>query len=237
MDSSTAAGIETAAGAAAARFMRARGSRIPSSYVRCQNDATLGSLELPLLSRRTTLVLVALGAALAVGAIAGLLAARHGYEDALATAYELEASGARLLAAGLAEEAALRQRGTGASEARSRAAMDFDAEATRAVSLSEGDRASEQLVAERIAAQRELRRVRVRDRPGSSRRLLELGQVTVATLDARRSTRELTARQRQRRERARDEVAGETRVWLALAGVELALVIALAGAPRRYSSA
>lgn len=190
---------------------------------------------MPLLSRRTALVLVALGAAVAVGAVAGLLAARHGYEDALATAYELEASGARLLAAGLAEETALRQRGTGASEARSRAAMDFDAEATRAVSLSEGDRASEQLVADRVAAQRELRRVR--DRPGSSRRLLELGQVTVATLDARRSTRELTARQRQRRERARDEVAGETRVWLALAGVELALVIALAGAPRRYSSA
>ncbi len=169
-----------------------------------------------------------------MGSVALLLEARRGYEDELAGAYELEASGARLLAAGLAEEAALGRRGRDATGARTRAARAFDAAATSALTLSEGDRASERLVEVRVAAQRELRRATDRLGP-ARRRLIPLGQLTVATLEARRATRELTARQRERRRRARDEVTRETRLWLALAGLELAFVIALAGAPRRVS--
>lgn len=187
---------------------------------------------MPQLGRITALAFVALGAAVAVGAVAGLLAARQGYEDELAAAYELEAAGARLLAAGLAEESALGQRGRGAPDARSRAQADFDAEAARAMKLSKGDQASERLVGQRLAAQRELRDVRPEGVPGQPG-LVQRGQLAVATLEARRTTQELTDRQRRRREDASDEAAGETRVWLAVAGAGLAFVLAVAGAPRQ----
>lgn len=189
---------------------------------------------MPLIGRRTAVALVVLGVTVAVGALAGMLAARHSYEDDLAAAYGLEAAGARLLAAGLAEEAVLRQAGVGAAGARGIAAADFDSEARRALRLSREDKPSERLLAARVAAQRELRRARVRSGSAESR-LLGLGQLTVATLAARRATRQLTSRQRQRRQDARTVVSRHTSAWLAVAGlaISIALLIALAGGPAR----
>ena len=176
------------------------------------------------------LALTAAVAAIAVAAIAAVLAARSDYEDRLASAYEVEAGGARLLAAGLAEEATLRSRGRRAPGIRRRAAADFSAEARRLRALAEGDPETERLVARRIAAQR---RARAAARAGPA--LPGEGELTIAALEARSASRDLTDRQRLRRLQARADVREDTRAYLVIAvgagivSVAIALLVARRG--------
>ncbi len=183
-----------------------------------------------------TLVL-ALIAALGIG---NLYEARQSYEDTLARTYELEASSSRLLAAGVIEEAAFRERGAGARGARRRAARAFDAVAAQALALAESDPRSERLVRARVRAQRRARRLAARippagRAPAAERRLAE------AIFVAREASEDLIARQRERRADAREVTRDDSRSALltaAGAGVlallgALALIAALIGSIRR----
>jgi hypothetical protein len=169
--------------------------------------------------------------AIAVAAIAAVLSARGDYEDKLGSAYEVEAGGARLLAAGLAEEAALRARGRPGPGLRRQAAADFEAEARKTAALAEGDPVSERLVAERVVAQR---RARAALRSGDDE-LGGEGELTLAALEARGTSRELTERQRRRRAVARDEARSDTRAYLlvAVGAAVFSLAIALLVSQRR----
>ena len=160
-----------------------------------------------------TLVLATI-AALGIGS---LYSARQDYEDDLALTYELESSASAMLAAGVVEEAALRERGQAAEEASRRAATEFDAEAARAASLAQGDEESERLVRARVAAQRRVRRLA--DRPRSAARERRLASAIFA---AREAGRQLASRQPERRGDARDEVSDRSR--------EALIVVAGAGA-------
>src|SRR3954467_12211071 len=85
-------------------------------------------------------------AVIAAVAIGNLYDARQTYEDQLAKAYALEASSARMLAAGGVGEVALRQRGRNAVRLRRRSASAFDAEAAHARGLAASDGQSRRLV-------------------------------------------------------------------------------------------
>lgn len=160
-------------------------------------------------------------------AVANLYDTRQNYEDELARTYALETQAARVLAAGVIEEAALRG-AVGASE-RSSAAAGFEAEAARALALAPADPASDRLVRRRIELEREARRAPTR------------AAFDVTLADARRVTAQLAARQAVRRDDARAEAGRDTRRavivaalagGLALAGA-LALAVALVGILRR----
>lgn len=183
-----------------------------------------------------TLVL-ALIAALGIG---NVYSARQDYEDALARTYELQSASSRLLAAGVIEETAFRQRGPGAAAALRRARRAFDAEAADALSLARGDAESVRLVRARVAAERRARRLAARvpaqgRSPRAERRLAE------AIFVARGASGDLTARQRERREDARQRARDDTRSALLTAGGAaalallgaLALIAALIGSIRR----
>jgi signal transduction histidine kinase/DNA-binding response OmpR family regulator len=157
-----------------------------------------------------TLQLALLGICLLLAAIAalgvgGLYDARQDYEDRLASAYELEAAAARMLAAGVIEEAALQARGSRA--ARRRAAATFDAEARVARGFALGDAQSERLVEARIGAQQDARAA-----AGRRRRDLDAPDpLASALIEAREASAELAERQRERRAEARKLATSDTR--------------------------
>ena len=167
------------------------------------------TLQLALLG---TTVLLAFIAALGVGS---LYDARQDYEDRLASAYELETAAARMLAAGVIEEAALQARGS--RTARRRAAATFDAEARFAQALALDDPESRRLVQTRIGAQRDARAaVRERRRPRDAP-----DPLASALLGARDASDRLADRQRVRRAEARDRATDDTR--------EALLIVVIAG--------
>ena len=180
------------------------------------------------LSLGRTIRLALIGLTIALGLIAALgigslYSARQDYEDELARAYELESSASALLAAGVVEEAALRESGAGAEQAQRRARAGFDAEAQRALRLAEPDEESERLVRGRIAAQARVRRLA--ERPPTPAREQRLAN---AILGAREAGLELQGRQGERRGEARDQAADDSRTALITSGA--AGVLALLGA-------
>ena len=179
-----------------------------------------------------TLVL-ALIAALGIG---NLYAARQDYEDALARTYEVESASSRLLAGSVIEWATLSRRDRGSARARRRARQAFESQAAEVRVLAQGDRESERLVRNRIAAQRRARRLANRaEGPGAGRQLAE------AIRGGRQASDDLVTRQRRRRAQARETAGDRTRTalitaigagGLALLGA-VTLIAALIGSIRR----
>src|SRR4051812_19472369 len=130
-------------------------------------------------------------AVIAAVAIGNLYESRQTYEDQLGRAYALEASSARLLAAGVVEEVALRQRGRNAAALRRGAAKAFNGEAAHALALARSDPRSVRLVRRLVRAQRRARRAAARGGPGRLRRALA---------SARRASGDLAARPTVRRQ-------------------------------------
>jgi two-component system sensor histidine kinase ResE len=192
-----------------------------------------------------TLVLALMGLTLALAVIAALgvgrlYAERQQYEDALARSYELEATAARLEAAGVIEESALLRSDAAARAVRRRAREAFSARAEEALRLAGGDAPSRRLVRRRIIAQRRARRAvaaAASSGPGgaSTQPLRRALRRTRAASDG------IVARQRSRREQAREQAAAGTRTaLLTTAGAgglgllgALGLVFALIGSIRR----
>ena len=167
-------------------------------------------------------LLLAVIAAIAIG---NLYEVRQEYEDDLAAAYELESSASALLAAGVVEEAALRDGGADPAGARRRAAEAFDVEAERALRLAGGDAESRRLVHARIRAQRRVRRLaRGPSTPSRERRLAN------AIFSAREVGAELQERQRGRRSEARDRATDRSQRAIAVAAAAgaIALIAVLA---------
>jgi signal transduction histidine kinase/DNA-binding response OmpR family regulator len=162
------------------------------------------------------IALLGLTLALAVIAALGIAAlydARQRYEDRLADTYELQAAGARLLAAGVVAEAAQRTPDTPTARAQRRqAAAAVAAAGDEARRLARGDPASARLV-----------------------------DSALASGDVRSLTPALDARQRARRAAARDRAGDDTRrafLTIAVAGglavlAALALATLLIGVLRR----
>ena len=168
-------------------------------------------------------------AAIAAVGIGNLYSVRQDYEDDLATAYELESSASALLAAGVVEEAALRDDSPAGPAAVRRAREAFDAEARSALVLAREDPESTRLVRARIRAQRRVRRLASGpSTPARARRLAN------AIFSAREAGLELEQRQRERRAEARDQAADDSREAILVAaiagGVALIAVLALVAA-------
>jgi signal transduction histidine kinase/CheY-like chemotaxis protein len=170
--------------------------------------------RLPLAST-LTLALVGLTVALALIAALGignLYSARQDYEDALARTYELEAASARLLAAGVAEEAALTSTAPGSADVRRGARRAFADQARVALRLAGDDRVSVRRVRARIAAERRARGLAASARrsgsPAARRRL------TRTLFLARKANDDLSERQDDRRAAARDAAGEDTRTAL-----------------------
>ncbi len=186
--------------------------------------------RLPLAST-LTLALVGLTVTLALIAALGignLYSARQDYENALARTYGLEAASARLLAAGVAEEAALTSTVAGSDRVRQSAARAFGQRGQEALRLADGDPASARRVRARIAVEVRARRLAASARRSGSRAATR--RLTRSLFQARRANDQLTARQDRRRAAARDTARGATRTALltaASAGV-LALLAAAA---------
>src|SRR6185503_9238831 len=137
-------------------------------------------------------------AAISAFAVAGIFDARQDYEDKLADSYQLQVSAGRLLTAGVLETAVLQRQGERADRARALARAAFAQEARTASRLARSDPESAQIVRRRIAAQRGARQAatsgeRTKNGPDP------LGS---ALLTARELSRDLSARQDQRREEA-----------------------------------
>ena len=155
-------------------------------------------------------------AVLAGAGVARLYDARQRYEDRLGSAYALEASAGGLLAAGVVEEATLRNtrgRESGAA-ARRRARLAFGRAARQARRLAAEDPPSALLVDRAVAAQAQLRRG---------------AHGAQGALAARQAIAALSDRQRVRREHARDIAGTDTRESIAVVAVGgvLALLLAL----------
>src|SRR2546425_333951 len=110
------------------------------------------------LSLARSLRLALLGVTLALTAVAGvgvasLYNARQRYEDRLASAYGLEASAGRLLAAGVIEEAILRSARPADDATRNRARQAFEVVASEARRLARQDPESARLVAVAVVRQ------------------------------------------------------------------------------------
>ena len=182
-------------------------------------------------------LLLALIAAIGIGKI---YSARQDYENAIARTYELQASAARLLAAGVIEETAFRNRGPNAPEARANAREAFDNEARIASTLAADDDESARLLKARLAAERQARGVAAAGRaagrtPTAEQRLAD------AIYVARTANDDLAKRQRLRRASARADASDRTRsavITVAVAGGlallgALVLIVALIGSIRR----
>ena len=168
------------------------------------------SFRLALLGLTITLAVLA-----AVG-VAQLYQTRQHYEDRTAQAYAVEAAAGNLLAAGVVEEATIRTAsGPDTAAERRRARLAFGRAAAQAKRLSAGDAPSERLVAQVVAAQRQVRR---------------RGAGATGPLAARQAVARLVERQRVRRDDARDQASSDNRRALALVGIGglFALVLALA---------
>ncbi len=159
-----------------------------------------------------TLVLAAIAA---IG-VSSLYSARQRYEDRLASAYALEASSGRLLAASVVEEATLRtlprtRRTTSPTATRAAAAVAIAvAQARRA---ADGDELSLALI----------------DRVARAQAQLRLSPTASAARTARAAIAALAKRQEARRAQARDDATDDSRTALVaiLIGGALALLSAL----------
>ncbi|MGI8946049.1 MAG: ATP-binding protein [Thermoleophilaceae bacterium] len=193
----------------------------------------------PRLPLASTLILALVGLTLMLAAIAAisvgsLYSARQDYEDALARAYEVESASSRLLASAVIEEAAFRAEGADATQRRARALEVFDEQAEEALGLAAGDPESVRLLRGRIAAQE-----RARQLAGAA--ASDQGRLARAIMRGREAGDKVRARQRERRETAREDAAGKTRSALITAGGAgalaltgaLGLVFALIGSIRR----
>jgi signal transduction histidine kinase/DNA-binding NarL/FixJ family response regulator len=148
--------------------------------------------------------------------VASLYSTRQHYEDRVAADYALEADAAKLLAAGVVEEATLRTaQGPGAAAQRRRARLAYDQTAAQARAQAAGDPASERLVAAAVAEQAALRRA---------------GAPLGAALAARSPVAALAARQAVRRAQARASARSDSRraLFAVLGGAALALISVLA---------
>ena len=177
-------------------------------------------LRLALIGMTVVLIVIA-----ALG-VASLYGARADYEEAIVRSYELEASTARLLTAGVLEQSALLTRRDARNGGIRRAGRLFDAEAARARELASTDGESTRLLGGRLAAHARLRRLEGRSssRPSKAR---DRGRER-ATREARALTDALTARQAQRRDEARAAATAETRS--AVTTITIATVLALLAA-------
>src|SRR4051812_25930494 len=149
-------------------------------------------------------------AVIAAVAIGNLYESRQTYEDQLGRAYALEASSARLLAAGVVEEVALRQRGRNAAALRRGAASAFDGEARRALALARSDPRRVRLFRRVVGPRRRARRAAA----GGPRRRLQR-----AIASSRRASAALAGRQTARRRAARDKAGDDSRAALITAAV------------------
>jgi signal transduction histidine kinase/CheY-like chemotaxis protein/HAMP domain-containing protein len=192
------------------------------------------------IARSLRLALLGLSVALAVVAALGVAAlynARQHYEDEQGRAYELQVAGSNLLAAGVVEEAILRQGDVpGAAAAERRAVAAFRNAAAQAVTLARGDGPSARLVAQQVAAQAQARAA-----ASSSARRAQADPLAGPLGRARNAAAQLTQRQVLRRQAARSKARHDSRrallaiivgAVLALAAA-LALVAALISAMRR----
>ena len=185
------------------------------------------------LSIARSLQLALLGLTILLTAIAGfgvaaLYNSRQDYEDKLADALEMETAAARLLAAGVVEEATLRTAtGSAGATARQRARSAFEAALESARAQADDDPPSRRLIDRAEAAQDALRQAEAAP--------------TASALRARQPVADLQDRQRARIEVARDEAQDDSRQaliailiggGLALLGA-VALVAALLAALRR----
>ncbi len=195
-------------------------------------SGAVASAVLRRLSIARSLQLALLGLTILLTAIAGfgvaaLYNSRQDYEDKLADALEMETAAARLLAAGVVEEATLRTAtGSAGATARARARGAFEAALDSGRDQAADDPPSRRLIDQAEAAQRALR---------------ETGAPTAAALEARQPIADLQDRQRERIDEARDDARDESRRaliailiggGLALLGA-IALVAALLAALRR----
>ena len=161
--------------------------------------------------------------AVAAFAVAGIFDERQDYEDKLADSYELQVSAGRLLTAGVLESAVLTRTDARAERARQLAQEAFEEEARTAARLARADPESAQIVRRRIAAQQRARRA-ARSAERQPNAPDPLGS---ALLTARELSRDLSARQRERRAEARDDVDDETgRLVVVAAATGLAALIA-----------
>ena len=172
-----------------------------------------------------SLLLALLGLTLALAVIAGLgvaslYGARQDYEDRLAAAYATESATANLLAAGVIEEAVLRNRTAQARRDEARVAYERAASAAR--NAARGDGASERLLSAQITAQARARELAARGARFSQ-------EASEALRTGRSAFTALAERQRQRRVDARDEAASDSRRATLTAAVAggLALIAAL----------
>jgi signal transduction histidine kinase/CheY-like chemotaxis protein len=201
----------------------------------------VGRFRLPL-ARALVLTLVGLTLALAVIAalgIGGLYAERQDYEDALARSYELEATAARLQAAGVVEEGALARTDGASPAARRISRAAFSSRARQALRLATGDPRSGRLVRRRIAAQQDARRAALAAR--RSRTAATGRRFARALTGARAAGDGIALRQRARREDAREDAGDGTRAALLTAAGAgalgllgaLGLIVVLIGSIRR----
>jgi signal transduction histidine kinase/CheY-like chemotaxis protein/HAMP domain-containing protein len=191
------------------------------------------------IARSLRLALLGLSVALAVVAALGVAAlynARQHYEDEQGGAYELQVAGSNLLAAGVVEEAILRQgKVPGAATAERRALAAFNSAAAQARSLARSDPTSARLVARQVGAQAQARRLAASNRRTSADPLagpLERARQAAAQLTQRQVIRRQDARHKARTDSRRALVAIVLGAVLALAAA-LGLVAALISALRR----
>jgi signal transduction histidine kinase/DNA-binding NarL/FixJ family response regulator/HAMP domain-containing protein len=178
------------------------------------------------IARSLRLALLGLSVALAVVAALGVAAlynARQHYEDQQGRAYELQVAGSNLLAAGVVEEAILRQgKVPGAAAAERRALAAFNSAAAQARDLARDDPPSARLVARQVAAQAEARRL------AASNRRTRADPLAGPLERARQAAAQLTQRQVIRRQDARHTARTDSR--RALVAIVLGAVLALAAA-------
>jgi signal transduction histidine kinase/DNA-binding response OmpR family regulator len=175
-------------------------------------------------------------AAVAVLGVSSLYQARQRYEDTLVKSSTLATAAANLAAAGIAEEAVLRDaRGRAGATARAQAAAAYASATATAQALARGDPASVALVARQVATE------------DDARKLVARGNVAAASAQsgplatARRLAAQLQARQQVRQVAARHSARSDSRKAVAIVAVAgilalvgaLALVTLLVGTMRR----
>ncbi|HYI35720.1 MAG TPA: ATP-binding protein [Thermoleophilaceae bacterium] len=194
----------------------------------------------PSLARSLTAALVGLTLVLAFAAaagIGGIYSARQDYEDTLARAYALESASSSLFAAGVVQQAALRDANASAS-LRRRAREAYAARARRAQALAADDPRSLRLVRRSVAIQERIVRLSRGSRRSAAARNR---QVRRALQEGQRAEAALVARQTDRRAAARDQTRDDTRSATLIAGGAgllallgaVGLVLSLAGTIRR----
>jgi signal transduction histidine kinase/HAMP domain-containing protein/AmiR/NasT family two-component response regulator len=186
----------------------------------------IGGLSLARTLRAALLGLTVVLAVIGAIGVAALYQSRQDYEDDLQETAAVEVGAANLLTTAVALQANLaRARSRAAAGFVRRSAGDFDDVADQVTRLAKGDAASESLMARVVPAQRLARKLAVHPTPAATRKATgtELTKV-------RRAVTALAARQRVRRDDARDHATSRSRAALIAigGGAGLALVAVLA---------